>query len=472
MLELKEPLHTLIREPQTLTGKKRFPAKITIYDETLRDGEQMPGVAFTPAQKLQLARVLADMGIGSLMAAFPASGPAECLAYKTILAAYKRGELRPELQIMALARAETADIDVVARLADEAGVNRDRLGVLILSTTSDLHLKYKLGPRLLRHHGVAASEWLDRPVSWYRRANLDLIVDHIELARRHGFGTIEFAGEDASRGSKEYLLEWAAACRAAGGNRLCFSDTCGVLTPEGVDHYFADLATALPNLDITVHFHNDFGLAAANTVRALSHGANTASVTACGIGERAGNASLHQVTMALRDLYGYRLDGFDYARLTELRQLVETLSGIIIQAHEPIVGHNAFAHESGMHTAAMETHPSIYQAIDQRAVGGKHRLVYGKHSGRSGVITLARRHFNARLAGKPLSLERIADTALARIKELREGMAESAAYAEFVARYYTHLEDLSVGEDLVLAEIEAAIRREEARVYFMGATAS
>ncbi len=470
MLELKEPLQTLICAPDTLTGKKRFPPKINIYDETLRDGEQMPGVAFTSAQKLQLARVLADMGIGILMAAFPASGPAECVAYKTILAAYKRGELRSDLQIMALARAESADIDVVARLADEVGVDRGRLGVLILSTTSDLHLKYKLGPRLLRHHAVEASEWLHRPVSWYRRANLDLIVEHIGLARKLGFGTIEFASEDASRGSKEYLLEWAAACRTAGGTRLCFSDTCGVLTPEGVDHYFADLATSLPNLDITVHFHNDFGLAAANTVRALGYGANTASVTACGIGERAGNASIHQVTMALRDLYGYRLEGFDYQRLTQLRELIEAFSGVIIQAHEPIVGHNAFAHESGMHTAAMETHPSIYQAIDHRVVGGKHRVVYGKHSGRSAVITLARHHFGARLEGKPLSIERIADTALYRIKQIRESMAESATYAEFVDEYYSHLEGLSVGEDLVLAEIEAAIRREEARVYFMGAT--
>ena len=462
MIQLKEPLEALVRQPQEFTGGKNFPERVHIYDETLRDGEQMPGVAFSPDQKVELAGLLSDMGVDVLMAAFPASSESDREALRRILRARDTGRLRDDLEIMTIARATRGDIEAAARVARESGADLGSVGVLVLSTASDLHLKYKLGRTLLKYKGGDEGKWLDLPVGWYRRANLDLITDHVSFAAELGFGTVEFASEDASRATSAYLLEWATACRQAGGTRMCFSDTCGVFTPEAVDAFIPPLVQAMPGFPITAHFHNDFGLGAINTVRALGHGATHASISACGIGERAGNTSIHQVVMVLRELYGVTLDRFRYDRLWDLRRAIEVYSGIPIQPHEPIIGHNVFAHESGMHTAGIEIHPAIYQSIDQEIVGGEHRFVYGKHSGAAGVIRLLN---DMRLIDDlpPEKLSNALEAVLVRMKAEREARAASSDFHDAVKYHYEHLGGLGIKDGEVVRMFCEAVVQDDSR---------
>ena len=452
MVTLREPLDTLIRQPQTYTSHLKFPdpASIVVYDDTLRDGEQMPGVAFSPDQKVALAALLADIGIDVADVAFPVSSESDRTALRLILEARRDGRIRPTLDVLAMCRAVHGDVDVVLDAATAAGVAPADISVLILSTTSDLHLKYKLRRTLLKREGRDEGEWLDAPVAFYREANIRLITDAIGYARSRGIERIEFAAEDASRSDVGYAIEWAEACIAAGGTRFCFSDTCGVFTPEGVDHYFPRIVEALGvrrgRVQLTAHFHNDFGLAAINTVRAVMHGATHPSLTANGIGERAGNTSIHQFVMVLRELYGVTLPRLRYERLHELREAVERASGIPVQPHEPIVGEGVFSHESGIHTAAILVHPAIYQFIREQDVGGTQRFVFGKHSGAAAVEAVLTRHHDV-LAAQGLAID---DTLVARVldrvKQLRERKIAAGHSAEAVRSFYENYGRLGVSE--------------------------
>lgn len=449
-VQLHEKLSDLINDPKNLTKGKNFPEKIYIYDETVRDGEQMPGVAFSPDQKVEIAEFLSDMGVDVILPAFIISSISDQKAYKKILESRKKGRIRKDIEILTIVRANKKDIDLALKITKDAGVKVDEVGVLILSTASDLHIKYKLGQLLLKYKNKDLNDWLITDVKWYREANLDLIVEHIQYAKSLGFRSIEFASEDASRSTLDYLIHWAKQCRDAGGTRLCFSDTCGVLSPESVDYYFSKLVPALPNFDITAHFHNDFGLAAINTVRALSHGATHASITACGIGERAGNGSIHQVVMILKELYGIELPHFHYDKLWDLRKLIEKYSGIPIQAHEPIIGNNVFTHESGIHTAGINIHPAIYQFLDEKIVGGVHDFAYGKHSGKAAILYIIQKYPN--LFGDKISLlnDELINDVLNEVKEIREKNIPEQGYENFINLYYKHISDLGVAESVIL----------------------
>lgn len=449
-ITLQEPLEKLIQNPRQFTGNKNFAKKIHIYDETLRDGEQMPGVAFSPNQKVEIAKFLGELGVDVILPAFIASSQSDQEAYKKILKSQQSGGIRKEIEIITLARANKKDIDLAAKITQDAGTDLTQVGILILSTTSDLHLKYKLGKVLLKHKGKPIQEWLKTPVSWYRKANIDFIAEHIAYAKKLGFGSIEFAAEDASRGRRDYLIQWAKACQQAGGTRLCFSDTCGVFTPDAVDYYFKKLIRELPDLSITAHFHNDFGLAAINTVQALSHGVTHASITACGLGERAGNGSIHQIVMILKELYGIDLPHFRYEKLWELKKLIEQYSGIPIQPHEPIIGNHVFSHESGIHTAGINIHPAIYQFLDEKIVGGKHAFVYGKHSGKAAIVHILEK--NPILAKKYKSQlnDHLIAQVLAEIKNARETKIAEEGHSYFIDRYYHHLNNLGISEAEIL----------------------
>jgi 2-isopropylmalate synthase len=467
MVTLREPLDSLIRQPQTYTSHLHFPAPATIvlYDDTLRDGEQMPGVAFSPDQKVALAALLADIGIDVVDVAFPVSSESDRTALRLILEARRDGRIRPALDVLAMCRAVHGDVDVVLDVVAAAGAAPADVSVLILSTTSDLHLKYKLGRALLKREGRDEREWLDTPVAFYREANIRLITDAIRYARSRGIERIEFAAEDASRSDIGYAIEWAQACIAAGGTRFCFSDTCGVFTPEGVDHYFPRIVEALGvrrgRVQLTAHFHNDFGLAAINTVRAVMHGATHPSLTANGIGERAGNTSIHQFVMVLKELYGVTLPRLRYERLHELREAVESASGIPIQPHEPIVGEGVFSHESGIHTAAILVHPAIYQFIREQDVGGTQRFVFGKHSGAAAVEAVLTRHGDL-LAAQGIGIdETLVARVLDRVKQLREQQIAAGGSAEAVRSFYENYERLGVSEAALIEialETGAAIR--------------
>lgn len=224
MIELREPLDTLIHQPRSYTAHLPFPdpASIKLYDDTLRDGEQMPGVAFSPEQKVALATLLGEIGIDVIDVAFPVVSAGDRLALQLVLEAQRAGTIRGDLDVLAMCRAVPADVDAVLEVVAAAGCKPADVSVLILSTASDLHLKYKLGRALLAREGRDASEWLNLPVEFYREANIRLITDAIRYARSRGIERIEFAAEDASRGDLQYAIAWAKACVEAGGTRFCF----------------------------------------------------------------------------------------------------------------------------------------------------------------------------------------------------------------------------------------------------------
>ncbi|MEI6845606.1 MAG: hypothetical protein WCK36_01000, partial [Candidatus Firestonebacteria bacterium] len=412
------------------------------------DGEQMPGVIFSPEQKLRLAKLLSKIGVHTMDVAFPVNGETDQKALKLCVQAQKKGEIRKDIEILAMCRSNSKDIDVVINTLAEIGAKPDDVSILVLSTISDLHIKYKLGRTLLKREGKPEKDWMKTPLEFYREANTRLICDAIKYGRSKGISRIEFASEDSSRGNIEYGVKWARACVKAGGTRMCFSDTCGVFTPESVDFYIPKMIKALDGVPMTAHFHNDFGMSALNTVRAMSHGASYMGVTANGIGERAGNTSLHQTVMILKDLYGVEIPGFRYDLLHELRQEVEKASGICIQPHEPIIGEGVFAHESGIHTAGILIHPAIYQVIREEEVGGKRRFVFGKHSGAGAVEDVLKQNEKL-LKSKGIEItDELIMKALKKVKSIRENTARD--YQDIVDDYYKKYKNLGVSEEQLL----------------------
>lgn len=463
MIDLRESLEDLAKSPASFTGGKNFraPADIRIYDDTLRDGEQMPGVAFSPEQKLELAVLLSEAGVHVMDVTFPVVSESDRRALQLCVGAQRDGRIRPDVEILAMCRSNRGDIDAVADTVRACGAEPDAVSVLVLSTLSDLHMKYKIGQFLLKQEGRRPEEWLDLPVEFYRKANIRMITSAVTYAREKGFSRVEFAAEDASRSTLEYDIEWALACAGAGGTRFCFSDTCGVFTPEAVDHYFPPIVRALPpGMELTAHFHNDFAIGALNCVRALSHGATHAGVTVNGIGERAGNAPLHQVVMILKELYGVTLPGFRYDRLVELRRAVERCSGIAMPPHEPIVGEGVFSHESGIHAAGVLIHPAIYQFIREDTVGGTQRFVFGKHSGTAAVEHVLRKYGHVLRAHAIEPTEDLVRNLVGAVKELREAKLRTGSSGKFVEEYYRNYHALGISEEeLVQLAIETGSKR-------------
>ena len=451
MINLREPLDHLAVPPTAHTRHVNLnPSRIHIYDDTLRDGEQMPGVAFLPEQKLEMAELLSDMGVAVMDVAYPAVGESDRRALQLIVKSQQRGTIRENIEILAMCRAVQSDIDQVVQAMTEIGVAPDAVSVLILSTLSDLHLKYKLGKTLLKREGRPIDQWLETPVEFYREANIRMITESIRYARHQGINRVEFAAEDASRGHLEYAKQWATACIDAGGTRMCFSDTSGVFTPEAVDYYIPGVVELLGDIPLHAHFHNDFGLGPINTVRAISLGAQYAGVTANGIGERAGNCPLHEVVMILRNLYGVEIPGFKYDRLTELRRMVERYSGVPIQPHEPIIGEGVFSHESGIHAAGVAIHPAIYQVIRENTVGGEQRFVFGKHTGAAAVESVLARHSafmkDHKIEVTPDFIKEIID----QVKKYREEVIPEKGYIDSLASHYEHYQKLGISESQLL----------------------
>src|SRR5579864_8963508 len=199
-MELREPIERLIRDPKEFTRNVHFPdpSQIRIYDETLRDGEQMPGVCYTPDQKLEIARVLADIGVHVMSVGFPAASKGDCRTLQLVMDAKRRGQLG-DVEIVVMCRSNRNDIDVTVRTLREVGVDPREVTFFIFTSGSDLHLKYKIGKTLLRYEGRDEREWLELPLSFYRAANIRLQGDGIRHARECGVDRVEFGAEDGSR---------------------------------------------------------------------------------------------------------------------------------------------------------------------------------------------------------------------------------------------------------------------------------
>ncbi len=453
MVELKEPLEALIRLPRTFTAGTRFPRakEIRLYDTTLRDGEQTPGVAFNPEQKYELACLLSDAGIHIIDMGFPSAAGSERRALEMILHGKQQGRLRPDLEIVVMCRSNVRDIDITLDTLEKMGARASDVTFFIFTSGSDLHLKYKIGKTLLQLEGRKPEEWLELPVAFYREANIAMATRAIAHARSRGVQQIEFGGEDGSRADVDYLIELARACYQAGGTRYSFPDTVGFFAPEGVDFYIPKLVAAFPGKPLVIHFHNDFGLGAFNTVRALHHGATIPTCTVNGVGERAGNAPLHTTVMILRELYGITIPGFRYDMLWTLRRRVEEFSGLPVGATEPIIGHNVFSHETGIHTAGITIHPAIYQVIEPESVGGHLRFLFGKHSGAMAIDAVLQRHREELHKEGVEVTPKLVQLLLQLVKGVREKKAIVSQHLDGVRNYYAHLDRLGLTEEDLVA---------------------
>src|SRR5262245_42527109 len=453
MVELKEPIESLIAPPASFNRGTGFPRanEIRLYDTTLRDGEQTPGVAFTPEQKFELACMLSDAGMHIIDMGFPSAAPSERRALELILEGQKKGRLRGDLEIIVMHRSNARDPDVTLDTLAKMGAEPHDCTFFIFTSGSDLHLKYKIGKTLLALEGRRPEEWLDLPVSFYREANIKMACAAIAHARSRGVREIEFGGEDGSRADVDYLIALADACYKAGGTRYSFPDTVGFFAPEGVDFYIPKLVAAFPEKPLVIHFHNDFGLGAYNTVRALHHGATIPTCTVNGLGERAGNAPLHTTVMILKELYGVTVPGFRYDMLWDLRRKVEEMSGLPVGPSEPIIGHNVFSHETGIHTAGITIHPAIYQVIEPDSVGGELRFLFGKHSGAMAIEAVLNAHHDELEAAGVRVTPRLVQVLLTLVKEVREKKAIVSQHKDGVANYYAHLERLGLTEQDLLA---------------------
>ena len=321
--------------------------KVRLLDTTLRDGEQTPGVSLTQEEKVSIARHLDALGLDVIEAGSAVTSEGE---RKTMKAVAEEG-LRAE--ICSYVRARTGDVD----LALDCDVDSIHLVVPV----SDLHIRSKLRSD--------------------REKVLRSAVTVTEYAKDHGL-LVELSGEDASRADEGYLTLLYRAGIDAGADRLCFCDTVGVLVAEKAFEIFSRLSE-LP-APLSVHCHDDFGLATANTVAALRGGASMAHVTVNGIGERGGNTSLEEVVMTLESLYGIKTE-IQCQELYTLSRLVSRLTGIPVAPNKAIVGENAFTHEAGIHVHGLLADTSTYEPIHPETVGRKRRIVLGKHAGRSSV---------------------------------------------------------------------------------------
>jgi 2-isopropylmalate synthase len=366
--------------------------KVTIFDTTLRDGEQSPGASLNANAKFLVAKALADLGVDVLEAGFPAASVGEAEAVSRI-ARDVRGPT-----IAALARANASDVEIAAKAL--SGALRSRIHVFI--ATSDRHLERKL--RISRYECIA------RTTAAVARAT--------ELADE-----VEFSAEDATRSDVDFLNAVYQAAAAAGARTMNIPDTVGYSQPQEFAALVLAIRSALApysRVAFSVHCHNDLGLAVANTLAAIDVGVDQAHVTVNGLGERGGNASLEETVMALRTRSDhYRADtAIKSEKLVATSRLVSELTGIPVQPNKAVVGANAFAHASGIHQDGVIKDPGTYEIMTPQSVGWEsRRLVVSKLSGRRGLA--------ARLAelGVPLdgeALDRAYVLAMKRGDEVHE----------------------------------------------------
>jgi 2-isopropylmalate synthase len=331
--------------------------RIRIFDTTLRDGEQAPGCSMTLREKLRVARALSELKVDIIEAGFPAASPGDFESVKAIA----DSNFGPT--ICGLARCNPGDIEKVYEAVK--GAEKHRIHVFV--ATSAIHREHKLK--------MAKEEIIKSAVGAIRMAR-ELVDD------------VEFSPEDASRTELSYLAEVVSAAIEAGATTVNIPDTVGYTVPGEFDQLFRYLKRHVANIDditLSVHCHNDLGMAVANSLAAVNAGARQIECTINGIGERAGNCSLEEVVMAVKtraEFFGLET-GIDTTRLYPTSRLVSSITGMHPPRNKAIVGENAFAHEAGIHQHGMLQHASTYEIMRPEDVGiSKSNLVLGKHSGR------------------------------------------------------------------------------------------
>ena len=341
--------------------------KIKVLDTTLRDGEQTPGVSLTATEKLTIATKLDDIGVNVIEAGSAITSSGEKKAIREIASSGLNAE------ISSFARAVRVDVD--------AALECDVDSVHLVVPTSDLHIEYKLKKS--------------------REEVLNQAMDACQYAIDHGL-IVELSAEDSTRSDMEFLKKIFSEGIAIGADRICACDTVGMLTPEKSYDFYSSLANL--GAPLSVHCHNDFGLAVANTLSGIRAGASEFNCTINGIGERAGNAAMEEIIVSLNTLYGKEnnflasynsSDGsnkdynfekdIDIHELYSTSKLVARLTGVYLQPNKAIVGENAFAHESGIHADGVIKNAATYEPITPELVGHRRKFIMGKHIGTKGL---------------------------------------------------------------------------------------
>ncbi len=336
--------------------------RVIIFDTTMRDGEQSPGASMTLDEKQRIAGVLEELGVDVIEAGFPIASNGDFEAVKTIAAQVKQS------QVAGLARASRKDIDRAWEALQ--GAKRPRIHTFL--STSPLHMKFKLQMEPEAVHQA--------------------IIDSVTYARNL-CEDVEWSPEDGSRSEPDFLCRCVESAIRAGASTINIPDTVGYAIPSEFGALIAMLMNRVPNIDkarISIHCHNDLGLAVANSLAAVGAGARQVECTINGLGERAGNAALEEIVMALKtrhDLMPYHT-GIKSEVITKVSRLVSAITGFVVQPNKAIVGANAFAHESGIHQDGMLKHAGTYEIMTPESVGlTRSTLVMGKHSGRHAFRT-------------------------------------------------------------------------------------
>ena len=332
--------------------------QVQIFDTTLRDGEQSPGFSMNREEKLKLAHVIEELGVDVMEAGFPIASPGDLEATRAVAAEIKH------CRVAALARAVQEDVDAALRGLEPAA--KPRLHVFL--ATSDLHLKHKLRAT--------------------REEALQRIIQMVRFGRQH-CDEVEFSAEDGSRTDFEYLVQVVLAAIASGATIINIPDTVGYATPDEYEALFRNLRARIgnhPDLVLSAHCHDDLGLAVANSLAAIEGGARQIECTVNGIGERAGNASLEELAVALhvrQNRYQAKTN-IVLEKLYPASRMLTSITNVPVQPNKAVVGANAFAHEAGIHQDGILKNPLTYEIISAETVGvPARRLVLGKHSGRN-----------------------------------------------------------------------------------------
>lgn len=372
---------------------RKLPQRVVFWDETLRDGEQTPGVYYTLDEKVALAKRLDDIGVDILNCGIPAISPGEVAAVKAIA--------REGLRASVLGACRTVQSDI------DACIKADVDEVSPFIAISDVHLKFKLKKT--------------------RAEAIEMAVKSVEYAKAHGLKTT-IVTEDTVRADLDVVQELYNRCIDAGADRALFCDTVGVMTPAATRWWFAQIKERVNNkAEFGFHNHNDYGLGTANALAAIEEGIPVINCTINGIGERAGNVAFEQVVMALQDLYHVKTN-IKIEKLMELSRAVEEATGIPVGLTQPVVGYNAFTHESGIHTDGVIKNAATYEPIQAEALGRERRFVFGKHTGTTAVADRLEKNGISGVDKEHLLL--IAN----RIKAHTEGQSKQSVRS-FVERY-------------------------------------
>ncbi|MFZ7103202.1 MAG: homocitrate synthase [Peptococcaceae bacterium] len=376
--------------------------KIIFVDTTLRDGEQTAGVVFARREKIQIAKMLDNLGVDQLEVGIPVMGGEEQEAIQEIVS----GNLKAS--IMAWNRAVLKDIKESIKCGVDA--------VAISISTSDIHITHKLNSS--------------------KEKVIKSMVEAADLAKSYGLYASVNA-EDASRTDFDFLVKFAQAAKKAGADRLRYCDTVGILNPIETFQRIQALKEAV-DIDIEMHTHDDFGMATANAIAGIMAGASHVGVTVNGLGERAGNAALEEVAMALKHLLNYEMN-LNTTKFLELSKYVSQASNRELPVWKAIVGTNMFAHESGIHADGTLKHPQTYEVFNPEEVGLERQIIIGKHSG-TAAIKQKFREYSTEISDDD------AQEILARVRKISISLKRPLFDKELVLIYEEYLQEKLRGE--------------------------